>query len=115
MTVVTEEEFRAKVADALGWMVHLENGAWRPWAVTGPGRSGAIASVYVSHLLKVPFIPFGVPLPEDKKFIMIVDTAINSGRTMRRALRMYDKHWPMMQFFYQEPPRVRFWYEMWER
>jgi hypothetical protein len=113
VTIVTEEDFRRRVAERLGWMLDSEGGEWRPWAVTGPGRSGAIAAVYVSHFLKIPFIPFGIDLPEDKRYIFIVDTAINSGRTMRRALRKYDKHWPTMDFFYQEPPRVRFWYEDW--
>lgn len=82
--------------------------------MTGPGRSGAIASVYVSHFLKVPFVPYGTKLPDGKIGLMIVDTAINSGRTMRKAVRKYDKHMPMIQWFYDEPPRVRFWYERWE-
>ena len=30
-------------------------------AVVGPGRSGAVASVYASHILGIPFIPYGVP------------------------------------------------------
>lgn len=113
MTIVTEEEFRARVDKTLGWMLDLEGGIWRPRAVLGPGRSGAIASVYVSHLLKVPFVPYGADLPAEFKGIMIVDTAINSGRTIRKALRRYDKNFPTMQFFYEEPPRVKFWYEEW--
>lgn len=111
---VTEEEFKAKVADTLGWMLHLEGGVWRPRFVTGPGRSGAIASVYVSHFLKVPFVPFGVRLPKGLGGVMIVDTALKTGRTMRKAVRQYNDHWPTMQWFYDEPPRVRFWYEDWE-
>lgn len=114
MTIVTEEEFRIRVVQTLGWMIHSEYEAWKPWAVTGPGRSGAIASVYVSHFLQIPFIPFGVSLPENKQHLMIVDTAMNSGRTIRRALKKYEKHRPTPRWFYKEPPRVRFWYETWE-
>jgi hypothetical protein len=114
VTIVTEEQFRRRVADVLGWMVDYEGGAWRPWAVTGPGRSGAIASVYTSHFLKIPFVPFGTDLPVKKPGLLIVDTALNSGRTMRRAMRKYDAHSPGIQWFYDEPPRVHFWYERWE-
>jgi adenine/guanine phosphoribosyltransferase-like PRPP-binding protein len=113
VTVVTEEEFRQRVDKDLRWMLTLEGGIWRPNFVTGPGRSGAIASVYVSHFLKVPFIPFGTKLPADKRGVLIVDTAMNTGRTIRAAVRRYMPYMPTMMWFYQEPPRVRFWYEEW--
>lgn len=114
MTVITEAEFRERVDRYLGWMVDFENGCWRPRAVLGPGRSGAIAAVYVSHLLHVPFVPYGATLPDSMKDIMIVDAAVNSGRTLRKAAKKYERNWPRVQWFYQEPPRVKFWYEMWE-
>lgn len=116
MTYITEQQFREKVALTLGWMVELEGGAWRPKLVVGPGRSGAIASVYVSHFLHVPWVPYGVDLPDTKSGLLIVDTAMKSGRTIRKAARKYDKHLPMIQWFYDENQtgRVRFWYEQWE-
>lgn len=116
MTIITEAQFKKKVAEMLAWMLELEGGVWRPYFVTGPGRSGAIASVYASHFLKVPFVPFGVMLPGDKRGVMIVDTAMNSGRTMRRALKKYDRYLPTMMWFYNEKEqgRVKFWYENWE-
>jgi hypothetical protein len=80
--------------------------------VTGPGRSGAIAAVYASHILTVPFIPFGhydLPLSP----ILIVDTARFSGKTLRRAERKYEHLNPVVRWVYEEPPRVRFWYEHW--
>jgi len=74
--------------------------------VTGPGRSGAIAAVYASHYLGIPFVPYrcistGAPL--------VIDTAMQSGRTIRKAQRLYGNADAICIF--HEPPRVRFWYE----
>lgn len=98
--LITESEFRAELVAKLG------NEFGKYDYVTGPGRSGAIAAVYASHYLGIPFVPYkhvsnGVPL--------IVDTAAESGRTIRKASRVYGgADWIVM---FQEPPRVRFWYE----
>lgn len=54
-------------------------------AVTGPGRSGAIASVYASHMLGIPWLPFGAKCPEHLRPLLIIDTASKHGRTLRRA------------------------------
>ncbi|MFA9261863.1 MAG: hypothetical protein ACEQSB_00690 [Undibacterium sp.] len=79
--------------------------------VTGPGRSGAIASVYASHILGVPFLAFGVDIPPNFVKPMIIDTARESGKTLRKAARKYAKHNPIVMVCYEEPPRVTFWYE----
>lgn len=79
--------------------------------VTGPGRSGAIASVYASHIIGAPFVPFGQKLPNHMQPILIIDTACNSGKTLRRAERKYSNHNPIVLYVYKEPPRVKFWYE----
>lgn len=78
--------------------------------VTGPGRSGAIAAVYASHILGIPFVPFGQPGPAP---VLVVDTAQQSGRTMRRAIKRYERlGLPAAGVVaFHEPPRVRFWYE----
>ena len=83
-------------------------------SVTGPGRSGAIASVYASHLLGIPFLPYGQPCPDTLRPLLIVDTAISSGRTLRKAARAYGEPCVVVAVF-DEPPRVRFWYEACER
>ena len=98
--LITEDEFRAEVIEKL----HDKFGIYN--YVTGPGRSGAVASVYASHYLGIPFVPYkhksrGLPL--------IVDTAAKTGRTIRKASKVYGcADWVVM---FQEPPRVRFWYE----
>ena len=76
--------------------------------VVGPGRSGAVASVYASHHLGIPFLPWGASPPAGSK-ILVVDTAMQSGRTIRRAMRKYNTDYFVVA--YQEPPRVKFWYE----
>jgi hypothetical protein len=79
-------------------------------AVTGPGRSGAIAAVYASHIVGIPFIPYGARCP-DKFKMLIIDTARESGRTLRKAAKRYDYANPLVLVAFEEPPRVAFWYE----
>lgn len=106
MRIVGEQEFHATVR------VLLEREALEDvGCVTGPGRSGAVASVYVSHILGVPFLPFGSPCPANLGRLLIVDTATESGKTLRKAARRYAEHNPTVIAFFHEPPRVAFWYE----
>lgn len=107
--VISEAEFAERVvavAPTLGPVA----------AVTGPGRSGAVAAVYVSHVLGVPFIPFKANWRAGHEHILIADTASESGATLRKAEAWYRKRGQMViaHAFYIEPPRVRFWYE-WRR
>lgn len=104
MRIVTESEFadaiRAALADG------YDDAGW----VTGPGRSGAVAAVYASHILHIPFVPFGrAALNLGRP--LIVDTARESGATMRKALRRYERMAPLECVVFEEPPRVAFWYE----
>lgn len=98
--LIEEQEFSAALIDKLFPLVGKYD------YVTGPGRSGAVASVYASHYLGIPFVPYkhiinGSPL--------IIDTAAESGRTIRKASKVYGgADWLVI---FQEPPRVRFWYE----
>jgi len=78
--------------------------------VTGPGRSGAIASAFASHILSVPFIPFRQQVPDKLRPVLIVDTATWTGAAARKAARLYG---PGTEFVvaFNEPPMVKFWYE----
>lgn len=76
--------------------------------VTGPGRSGAVASVIASHYLGIPFLPYGTKV-SGKPRVLVVDTAMQSGRTIRKACRRYETD--DFVFAFNEPPRVKFWYE----
>lgn len=80
-------------------------------SVMGPGRSGALASVYASHLLGIPWLPYKrqrVPLVLWPT--LIIDTATMSGRTLRKAARKILGPSETLALF-QEPPRLRFWFE----
>ncbi len=101
---ITEPEFAERIKE-LKSLVPPDIG----W-VTGPGRSGAIAAVYASHLLGIPFVPYGSKSP-DRGRVLIVDTACQSGRTLRKAANKYKDFDPFIWFGYAEPPRVIFWYE----
>ncbi len=78
--------------------------------VTGPGRSGAIASAFASHILGVPFIPYRQPVPDKLRPVLIVDTATWTGATARKAARLYGQGTEFVVAF-NEPPMVKFWYE----
>lgn len=80
-------------------------------SVTGPGRSGAIASVYASHILGVPFVPYKANVPSHLGRLLIIDTATESGATLRKAGRWYNCSPHIILACYHEPPRVAFWYE----
>jgi len=109
MRIIVEEEFRER----------LRNLFFGPFAaswddvgsVTGPGRSGAVAAVYASHMLSIPFIPYGSTVPKHLGRLLIIDTAEESGATMRKAMRRYEECDPRPLVAYKEPPRVAFWYE----
>lgn len=103
MRIVSEPEFRARLVDVL--MSAETRGIG---AVTGPGRSGAIAAVYASHALGVPFIPQGSRVP-DLGRLLVIDTARESGATLRKMARRYPGSLVLACF--EEPPRVAFWYE----
>lgn len=84
-------------------------------SVTGPGRSGAVASVYASHFLRVPWLPEGVRAPENLLPVLVIDTAIKTGATLRRAARRAGGGANVVQLaVFVEPPRKRFWYEQTE-
>lgn len=103
--IVSEPEFRQRLSEILLGRVG-ECGC-----VTGPGRSGAVAAVYASHMLGIPFIPYGAAAPARLGRLLLIDTAKESGATLRRASRRYAAANPLVLFAYCEPPRVRFWYE----
>jgi hypothetical protein len=103
--IVSEPEFRSRLVEALAALPTDQIGS-----VTGPGRSGAIASVYASHLLGVPFIPFGSRCPVQLGRLLIIDTARESGATLRKTERRYAGAAPIVVACFEEPPRIAFWY-----
>jgi len=106
MRIITEEEFNERINAVLSDPSFNEVGS-----VTGPGRSGAVAAVYASHILGVPFIPFKANAPWHLGKLLIIDTAMESGATMRKAERFYKEFDVVSMALWHEPPRVAFWYE----
>jgi hypothetical protein len=104
MRIVTEPEFAERLREVLPANDNIGS-------VTGPGRSGAVAAVYASHMLGVPFIPYGSRAPTELGRLLIVDTAMKSGRTLRKAASRYQDAAPFQVVAFHEPPRVAFWYE----
>jgi len=81
--------------------------------VTGPGRSGAIASAYASHILGIPWIPDGARVPAKLWPVLVIDTAAQTGRTLRKAVRRtgVPEDQVCSVAVYAEPTRLRFWFE----
>jgi adenine/guanine phosphoribosyltransferase-like PRPP-binding protein len=105
--VVSEAEFSKMVGDAL-------TGVARPDFIVGPGRSGAVAAVYVSYRLHCPFVPFGHPGGAKGSSVLIVDTVSMSGRTIRRAAAKYERMGfavSTLTIVPQNQKRHHFWYE----
>ena len=100
--MITEPQFAAAMRLALDDLSGVG-------CVTGPGRSGAIASVYASHILGVPFIPYGQRAPDDR-LLLIIDTTEHTGKTMRKALKKYPGAIGIAVF--ASPPILKFWYEI---
>lgn len=104
--IISEGEFREAIVERLSLPEFQPFGC-----VTGPGRSGAVAAVYASHILKIPFIPFGANPPLGLGPLLIIDTATQSGRTLRKATQKYKNFENFAVAIFSEPPRVIFWYE----
>jgi adenine/guanine phosphoribosyltransferase-like PRPP-binding protein len=102
MNIISEIEFSNKLTEILSPL----KGKFS--YVTGPGRSGAISAVYASHFLDIPFVPFGSF--QEAKNILIIDTISQSGKTLRKANKLYTKG-QSITVFGQHQNRYRFWYE----
>ena len=77
--------------------------------VTGPGRSGAIASAILSHQWGVAFLPFGQYV--EAPCVVVVDTIEQSGATLRAAAKRYPNCIGTVAVMGRDPSRHRFWYE----
>jgi hypothetical protein len=107
MKIISESEFR----DRINEVITINFAAIAECnCVTGPGRSGAIAAAYASHITRLPFIPFGKNGLKGS-CTLVIDTAKESGETLKKAARKYVEYNPLVLWCYEEPPRVMFWYE----
>lgn len=103
MEIISEETFRKQFVSRLD---HLQPKADY---CTGPGRSGAVAAVYASHHLGIPFVPYKCKAPGKG---LVVDTATMSGRTIRKASRRYNNAETVVAFDQKKVGhRLKFWYE----
>lgn len=107
VTIISEQEFSIRLREILRVIDDQNYPGW----VTGPGRSGAVAAVYASHILAIPFVPYGQFAHEKLGRVLLIDTARESGSTLLKAENKYKDRDPLVLCAYEEPPRVAFWYE----
>lgn len=101
---VSEQEFRAVLYQK------LEPFRGKVKSVIGPGRSGAVASVYASHYLGVQWLPANMRnIPDALRPVLVVDTACRTGRTIRQMVRRVKAEHSVWAI--NEPPNKKFWYE----
>jgi predicted phosphoribosyltransferase len=103
--IISEPEFRKALYEVLQPL----RGRFK--CVTGPGRSGAVASVYASHFLKIPWVPCRSVRSAKLHPVLVVDTAVMTGATLRKASRRVEAPCSVVAV-YMEPPIIRFWYEV---
>lgn len=101
-TWISEQEFCAALPRVLGGV--------QADAVTGPGRSGAVAAVYASYCLRIPFVPYGQSCPGT---LLLIDTVSQSGKTLRKAQKKLEKvgNTVVAVAVYRQMQRLHFWYE----
>ena len=99
---ISEEEFLKEIVKQLAPFRNKVR------AVTGPKRSGAVAAVYASYLLGVPFISCGTST--DLRPLLVIDTARLSGASLKQTAEFYGTG-AITLALYEEPPRHVFWYE----
>lgn len=105
--MVTHEQFQQEIRSLI---INKEDKLKHIQAVTGPGRSGAVAAVYASYILGVPFIPYGQVFPGH---ILVIDTVAQSGKTLRKAVAKLKKTHASVTALsvYKQQERLHFWYE----
>lgn len=109
---ITEEEFRAR----LRMMCHMEGLKRKKFDfVTGPGRSGAVAAVYTSHHLGIPYIPHKSGNYGNYKRCLIIDTAVYTGKTLKKSSNWHRKQGlsvlSLALFKEEKKHYYKFWYE----
>lgn len=100
--IVTEAEFKALIQE-----IYTDIPSDVEW-VTGPGRSGAIAAVYVSYAFGLPFIPYCSLGPAHKRGLIIDMQPLSSLVRRKAEKRYYGAH--IMSLYDTAADRV-FWYE----
>jgi hypothetical protein len=105
--IISEIEFRKSLLSLLKLLPSYPDHGFK--SVSGPGRSGAIAAVYASHFLKIPFITHSSNILVHLQPHLVIDTAIHTGKTLCKAHRKAKATYSIA--VYHEPPRVKFWYE----
>lgn len=78
--------------------------------VTGPGRTGAMAAIYASHILNVSFVAYG-HRPKANGYVLVMDILNDNPRTMRRALKHYDICRPIPCIVFPEIENEGLWFE----
>lgn len=107
---MSEEEWRLKFYAELDKVKDI---AARFDFVTGPGRSGAVAAVYASHYLSIPYKPHKAGNYEVDNWALIVDTVEYTGRTLRQAGNWYRKQGLSTQTVFAIKETKGHYYKMW--
>lgn len=81
--------------------------------MTGPGRSGAVAAVYASHHLGIPFKPHKAGNYYNDSRVLVVDTVEYTGRTLCKAAAWYRKKGLDVDIVFAVKESRGHYFEMW--
>lgn len=81
--------------------------------VTGPGRSGAVASVYASHHLGIPYKPHKCGNYTEGETALVVDTVKYTGKTLRKCQKWYAKRGLKVVTVYGLDEEQGHYYKLW--
>lgn len=81
--------------------------------VTGPGRSGAVAAVYASHKLGIPFKPHKAGNYKDDSAVLVVDTVEYTGKTIRKAKSWYERKGLLVETAFAIKEQRGHYFKMW--
>ena len=105
---MSEQEWRRFFCDALEKLDKKDFSF-----VTGAGRSGAVASVYASHYLGIPFKPHKAGSYVTDNSVLIVDTVEYTGKTLRKAKKWYQKKGLIAETAFAIKEHKGHYYKMW--
>lgn len=105
---ISEEEWARKFRLNL-WFLNGEKFDF----VTGPGRSGAIASVYASHYLGIPFKPHKAGSYKSGEYVLIVDTVEYTGKTLRKSEKWHQSRGLITRTCFALKENKGHYYKMW--
>lgn len=104
--MITEPEFVTQLRETLADPVYATVAS-----VTGPGRSGAMASIYASQLLDIEYVPCGRE-PRTGGPILLIDVADTTMYGLNKLAKRYKDYDQVLCLVFEVEKSVPMWFEL---